>query len=241
MQFIRKMKEKRENPLDVKAPTIAFFGDSVTQGCFELYMKNEELLGNICDESHAYPAYLRRILSLLFPDVPVNIINAGVAGDNAAGGLSRIERDVLQYAPDLAVVCFGLNDSNFGLENLETYLNSMKEIFERLKDKGVEIIFMTPNMMSTYVSSRVEPPMAKGNAKTASVIQNEGVFDRFLEEAKNLCKAYNIPVCDCYAKWKTLHRNGVDTTELLANKINHPVREMHWLFAGMLIETMFEN
>ncbi len=241
MEIIKKIVEKGQHPLETKTPTIAFFGDSVTQGCFELYMKSEELLGNICDESHAYPAYLRQILSMFFPDVPVNIINAGVAGDNAAGGLSRIERDVLQYAPDLCVVCFGLNDSNFGLENLSTYLNSMKEIFERLQGQGVEIIFMTPNMMSTYVSSRVEPPMARGNAKTVSAIQNDGVFDRFLEEAKSLCKTYSIPICDCYAKWKTLYENGVDITELLSNKINHPKREMHWLFAGMLINTMFEN
>lgn len=241
MKFIRMIKEKKENPLDTKVPTIAFFGDSVTQGCFELYMKSQDLLGNICDESHSYPAYVRRILSLFFPDVPINIINAGVAGDNANNALKRIERDVIKYSPDLAVVCFGLNDSNFGLDNLEKYLNSIKEIFSSLKNTGVEIIFMTPNMMSTYVSSRVEPPMAKGNAKSVCAVQNEGVFERFLDEAKNLCKEQGIPVCDCYAKWKKLYENGVDTTELLANKINHPVREMHWLFAGMLVNTMFDN
>ena len=40
---------------------------------------------------------------------------------------------------------------------------------------------------------------------------------------------------------KMLYDNGVDTTQLLANKINHPVRAMHKLFAGMLVNTMFEN
>ena len=33
---------------------------------------------------------------------------------------------------------------------------------------------------------------------------------------------------------------GVNVTELLANKINHPTREFHYLFAISLLETMFE-
>ena len=33
---------------------------------------------------------------------------------------------------------------------------------------------------------------------------------------------------------------GVDTTELLSNYINHPKREMHWLFASSLVDAMME-
>ena len=40
------------------------------------------------------------------------------------------------------------------------------------------------------------------------------------------------------AKWKLLSQNGVDTTALLANGINHPSREMAWMFAYSLLETM---
>ena len=40
---------------------------------------------------------------------------------------------------------------------------------------------------------------------------------------------------------KKLEQNGVDTTILLANRINHPTREMNWLFAVSLLETMFED
>jgi hypothetical protein len=35
-------------------------------------------------------------------------------------------------------------------------------------------------------------------------------------------------------------QNGVDTTELLSNKINHPIREMNWLFAYSLVEEMMK-
>ncbi len=34
-------------------------------------------------------------------------------------------------------------------------------------------------------------------------------------------------------------RETGDRAMLLANRINHPVREMHELFAGMLFDTLF--
>ena len=37
-----------------------------------------------------------------------------------------------------------------------------------------------------------------------------------------------------------MYECGVDVTELLSNKINHPTREMNWLFAYSLVETMFD-
>ena len=32
---------------------------------------------------------------------------------------------------------------------------------------------------------------------------------------------------------------GVDITDLLSNYLNHPTRELHWLFAYSLVHTMF--
>ena len=61
-----------------------------------------------------------------------------------------------------------------------------------------------------------------------------------MDAAREVAKKYNVPVCDCYAKWKTMHAAGVNVTELLANKINHPTREMNWLFAVSLMETMLQ-
>lgn len=241
MDIIKKMVQKREDMLHAKVPTIAFFGDSVTHGAFELFQKNEKELGNVFDEESAYPSRVKRLLSTFFPGVPINMICAGVAGDSATGALKRLERDVLSYSPNLTVVCFGLNDSCFGEGNLGNYLDALKGIFEALILKRSEVIFMTPNMMSTYVSDRVDPPGLKENAKIAMTAQNNGVLELFLEAAKALCEEYGVAVCDCYSEWKLLYEQGVDITELLANRINHPSRDMHGLFAGMLVHTMFEK
>ena len=49
-----------------------------------------------------------------------------------------------------------------------------------------------------------------------------------------------ITVCDCYAQWKELSKTQ-DVTMLLANRINHPTREMHALFADSLFAAIFRD
>ena len=72
-------------------------------------------------------------------------------------------------------------------------------------------------------------------------IGNAGILDSYVDRAREVAASCNVPVCDAYKKWKQLNEHGADTTELLANKVNHPSRKMHELFAGMLLLTMLEN
>ena len=55
-----------------------------------------------------------------------------------------------------------------------------------------------------------------------------------------LCAENGIVLCDAYAHWKAMYRSGLDTTELLVNRINHPRAEMHDVFAQMLTD-IIEN
>ena len=65
-------------------------------------------------------------------------------------------------------------------------------------------------------------------------------MDLFIKEACKLAVNMNIKVCDCYSEWKRLSKKK-DTTKLLANRINHPVKEMHKLFADKLFELIFDG
>ena len=238
MQIAEKLAKKAKDNRQEAPVTIAFYGDSVTQGCFELYKVGEAGHQTIFDKTSVYHAKITQILSVLYPTVPVNIINAGISGNGAKGALKRLERDVLKFHPDLTVVCFGLNDSGGGLEGLQDYKDSLEQIFSQLEDVGSEIIFMTPNMMATEVSCHVTDPHFIAIAEDACKRQNEGIMDQYMQAAKEVCAQHGVRVCDCYEQWKALAASGVDVTELLANKINHPTREMHWLFAYSLVETM---
>ncbi len=242
MNIINKFNEKAHNLNAAKPVTIAFLGDSVTQGCFELYKTSETGFNTIYDPEYAYHAYLRKILNKLYPNVPLNIINAGIAGQSAIQGHQRLERDVLRFSPDLCVVCFGLNDCGGTSEGaIDTYEKSMRSIFTDLKNAGVEVILLTPNMMCTEVSCHITDELIRNTARASAERQNSGVLERYLEKARAVACELNIPICDCYAKWKCLYENGVDINNLLSNYINHPTREMNYMFALALLETMFKS
>ena len=225
--------------MKVKTPTIAFIGDSVTQGCFDVYIDGKGGIQTYFEQKYAYHRYVADIIAMLYPDVPVNIINAGLSGDVATHGLERLERDVLCFNPDLTVVCFGLNDCGDGVENIDKYYDALVGIFTNLKEAGSEVIFMTPNMMATYVSCHLSPEFKKITEATVND-QISGTLEKYLEKGKEAANKCGVRVCDVYAKWKALYENGVDITELLSNKINHPTHEMNWLFAFSLVEEMMK-
>lgn len=206
---------------------IVAFGDSVTHGAVGPGEINYETV---------YWNRLRKKILEVRDYVPVNVIDAGIGGITAKGSLDRIDTQVLNHNPDLIIVCFGLNDVN---GTLEEYLTSMRKIFQKCKESRAETIFMTPNMLNTYVAKDVSPEHADYAVKTAQM-QNDGKMDLFMKNAVTLAEEMGIRVCDCYAQWKELSKTE-DTTMLLANRINHPTKEMHELFAQSLFDIIFKD
>ena len=213
-------------------PIIAFLGDSVTHGAFECIQGDSA--GCIFDMDAVYHERLRRMLLAVNPWLPVSIINAGVAGDNAIMGLARLERDVISHKPHICVVNFCLNDLS---ETVEEYVAALREIFTRLMAADIRPILLTPSMLNTYVHPDTIPMYRDFAAVTAGWHQS-GVMDGYVEAAKTLAAELGVAVADAYAKWKALETEGMDVTENLANYINHPSRELHQLFADALFETL---
>jgi lysophospholipase L1-like esterase len=72
------------------APTIVFFGDSITQGTI----------------GASYVSIVRRELG-----AAASVVNAGIDGDTTVNLLRRVPHDVAPHRPDLVVVLVGLNDA----------------------------------------------------------------------------------------------------------------------------------
>lgn len=239
MNIIEKIRKKQSNLLENRAITIAFIGDSVTQGCFECYLTSETSLETVFDYKSAYSTRLKELLNLLYPNVQFNIINAGISGDGATTGYERLERDVLAYSPDLCVVSFGLNDSC--LSTIKQYSKALSGIFSALQEKNIETIFLTQNSMCINTSCHLKDQLFKTLSVNFSKVQNDGVLKNFMEEAKKVSEQFNVKVCDLYPVWEKLIESGVNVTELLANKLNHPIREIHYYMAIKLLETILFN
>lgn len=229
----------KNSNFSVYAPvTAAFLGDSVTHGSFEIFKGKRYEIDTNYDHEAVYHAVLKRMMNNIFPNAPLNVINAGISGGSAPQGLDRLERDILPYSPDLVVVCFGLNDAFKGLDKIDEYSDALRGIFRKLKGKETEVLFMTPNMMNTYVSPLITEDNFRNIAEVTAELQNGGTMDAYMDRAIKICKEEGVPVCNCYSKWKQLFNAGVDTTALLSNYINHPTREMHKLFANALFDTI---
>lgn len=207
--------------------TIAALGDSITHGAFE---------ADVYDYENTYWNLLRKKIQAAYPYVPVNVINAGIGGYKASNSYMRMDKQVLAHEPDLVIVCFGLND----VQNEKAeYLHYLRIIFEKILAKGIDCIFLTPNMLCTYVADDVAPEHVT-IAERLSKIQNSGRMDEYMQAAVALANELGVTVCDCYSDWKEWSKTQ-DTTMLLANRVNHPSREMHAYFADKLYETIFSQ
>jgi len=221
---------------------IACLGDSVTHGCFELIDLPDGRFDTTYRPHEGYAARLQRRLNTLYPAAAPCVMDAGISGDNAAGGLKRLARDVLSLNPDLVIVNFGLNDAC--AEDVEAglaaYADNMAAIFDGVLESGAECMLLTPNFMCGYVPAFVVRGDLRAIAAHCARIQKDGVLTRYVDAARAAAQERGMPVADAYARWRALDRCGVDTTALLANGINHPTGEMHDLFVEAILEKLFE-
>lgn len=133
-------------------PKIVCFGDSVTFGWNIPYPES-------------YPMLLQKKLKESYPEAIV--INSGIGGDTTIGGLVRLQKDVLDYNPDIIIINLGLNDGILIVEELynedkaydageekirsmiseEDYKLSYKSIIDIIEDEGTAIIIMSTNQI----------------------------------------------------------------------------------------------
>ena len=120
-------------------PRIVFLGDSLTAG---LGLPKEQ----------AVPALIQRRLDA--EGYAYEAVNAGVSGDTAAGGLSRLEWS-LQGDVAMLIVELGANDGLRGLP-VSQLKHNLSEIISRAQQRGVTVILTgmeaPPNFGDAYTS-----------------------------------------------------------------------------------------
>lgn len=239
MDIIKKIALRNEDNHAHKIPKIVAFGDSNTQGCFEVSETKEGGIEVVYDMKNAYHAHLSRLLNELFPKAAVTVVNAGISGDSSEGGLKRLQRDVLSEKADLVIVSFGSNDCVVhGADYVDTYAENMRRIFLAIKESGSEAILLTPPRGCTSVSDHVEGENLQKIAADVAAVENGGVKALYVARAKAVAEECGAAVCDLHERWLQMAALGVDTDALLSNHINHPTRELTHMTARMLLDTM---
>jgi len=180
MRITSLLSAKNSDAYHNRPVTIGFLGDSVTNGCFEVppATTDDGAKGYdvVFDPENGYPAKVRKILTMLYPEAQINIINAGISGSGAPNGLERMVRDLLPYRPDLTIVYFGLNDCCMGESGLQKYQDALIVIIKRLQEAGSEVIVMTPQPVCTRVHTQLRGEELRDFAHTLVEIFDSGVF-----------------------------------------------------------------
>lgn len=101
--------------------TVVFLGDSITA-------------------ARTYGRIVEQYTLLRFPDRRIRFHNAGRGGDTAAGGLARMDRDVLPFNPTVLIVAYGVNDIGWGTKaddaHKQAYLDGVRGIVGKAKARG---------------------------------------------------------------------------------------------------------
>lgn len=179
---------------------IACFGDSITGVYYHTGRRR-----SWCD-------LLGIALARIHPQARIEMINAGVSGNDTGGALKRMENDVLRHAPHLVVVMFGMNDLR-SLAPID-FRNNLESIVRRARDRGAEVILMTPNAIGP--DDPVRPP-----ARLAE----------YAEIVRNVAREQELPVVDAYSIYAAILAADRPTWERLMSDTIHPNMRGHKIFA----------
>ncbi len=104
---------------------IVAFGSSLTAG------------GNVVEEK--WTTMLQEMLHQKHPDIHITVINAGINGSSTRDRLSRLQKDVLDWHPDLVIQDFAANDANYAPER-HVYFD---EFIQNIKTMHNQIVLQT--------------------------------------------------------------------------------------------------
>jgi acyl-CoA thioesterase I len=115
--------------------------------------------------SAAFPVRLERALKA--KGIAVDIANAGVSGDTASGGLSRLDWSV-PAGTDAVILELGANDMLRGIDPKVTRA-AIETIIRKLKDRGIDVLLAgmraSPSMGADYrrTFDAIFPDLASAN------------------------------------------------------------------------------
>ena len=154
---------------------IVAFGDSMT-ACAALA------------PTKRWPALLQRRLTRAFPEVDVEVVNAGVGGNTSREGLARLTQDVLARRPTLTLVQFGGNDATTDAARLvegPEFTRNLGTIRRRLQAVGSAAAWVTfPPVIDAWHAWSVP-----GNTAAREKFLPAGGSDYFLHQYRRRTRA----------------------------------------------------
>ncbi|MDP6924987.1 MAG: SGNH/GDSL hydrolase family protein [Candidatus Scalindua sp.] len=181
-----------------------------------------------------------RLSNLLEKDFPgeYEVVNKGINGDTAYDVLNRLDRDVIQLKPDIAIVTIGTNDIFARLSAVQNatpvaYQNTITNIFNELQLNlpGTPVF-----AMGMTTSLRKYAHIRFGNFLPQQDIV-QAVFNDYNNILWELIKEYKFFYVDLPSKWP---EDVEESWKLCADGI-HPNNAGYDLMAEFFFDTLLST
>ncbi|HOS39249.1 MAG TPA: GDSL-type esterase/lipase family protein [Spirochaetota bacterium] len=181
--------------------TIVAIGDSLTNG----WMVRK-----------GYLDFLGEMLRETYPKAQFKIINRGIPGDTADGGLDRLRGDVIDFDPDCVLVQFALNDMFMGYPAAQ-YKNYLQAIIDSLiNDTSAETVLVTS--------------VCLGDTR-----ENERANELY-EKMEELARENGVSIARVHAHWARAIADGAAFRTLVQSDMVHPTVEGYRLMAEAIMQ-----
>ncbi len=196
--------EKTINKLKTcKSLKIVALGDSLTYG----WMVEK-----------GYLAFLEELISIRYPGSIIEIVNRGVPGDTAKGGLLRLAGHVISAKPDLVFVQFALNDAFTG-HPVNQFKENISSIITEIKaNTSAEILLVT--------SSALEGA-------------DKDIAGKYYSALYDIATDKRIPIALTHEYWEQKIAEGTRFESLVQNDGVHPNEAGYRLMAEAIVSCIF--
>lgn len=123
--------------------TIAAIGGSITQGTISSGAKDNQMKTKNC-YAEIFFSWWRET----FPNSEVTVVNAGIGATDSYLGVHRVQKDVLDYHPDVVLVEYSVNDSGDNTSKI-TYDNLVYKLAASEDAPAVMLLFMGQTNLSS--------------------------------------------------------------------------------------------
>jgi lysophospholipase L1-like esterase len=168
--------------------------------------------------SRGYLDFLQDMLAARYPAARPAIINRGIPGDTARGGLQRLDRDVLAHDPDLVGVQFALNDAFTGC-SVDAYGRTICHIITRIRQACAAEVLLITSVLPGDIGDSLD-------------------VDAFYGRLKDIASRESAAIALVDDYWRERIAEGVDHTGLLQPDGVHPTEHGYRLMAEAVLRAL---
>lgn len=185
--------------------TMVAIGDSLTYGWLA---------------EKGYLDFLQETLASRYPNSNLSILNRGIPGDTAEGGLQRLQADVIAIRPECVLIQFALNDAYTGYrpDRFAENIRAMVQVISR--QINAETILIT----SVWIDSLPENKLAL----------------IFYQELEAVAEENQLPIAKVHEYWKLKINSGLKMARLVQPDGVHPTAAGYKVMAEAVAE-VFEK